>query len=127
MPRTVERLYGRRAYIGASLVLLAAALLLPCGVAALGGPDLLGSLLALAFLILLTIITYGRLRDARLSGSWILLLLFAFEVGPTWTGPPPLVLHLGDLVHLIPVILGWSVPARAAPELDAEAALSTIG
>ncbi|GAA0337646.1 hypothetical protein GCM10009087_55100 [Sphingomonas oligophenolica] len=81
MPRAFERLYGRRAYFGASLVLLAAALLLPCGVAALGGPGWLGALPALAFLILLTIITYGRLRDAGLSGSWIVLMLFTFGVG----------------------------------------------
>lgn len=116
MPRAVERLYGRRAYIGASLVLLAAALIVPCGVVALGGPSWLGSLPALAFLILLTIITYGRLRDARLTGNWVVLMLFAFEVGPTWTGPPPLILHLGDFVHLIPVILGWAAPGRRTLE-----------
>ena len=127
MPKTVERLYGRRAYIGASLALLIAALLLPSGMAALGLPGGLGSLFALGFLILLTIITYGRLRDARLSGSWVVLMLFAFEVGPTWVGPPPLVLYLGDLVHLIPVILGWVAPARPAPEIEPEAVPSTIG
>ena len=121
MPRIVERLYQRGAYIGASLVLLAAAaLVLPCAVVAVGGPVWLGFLLGIALLILLTIVTYGRLRNAALSGSWVVLMLIVFEVGPSWVGPPPLVLHLSDLVYLIPVIMGWAAPGRAATQ---EAAL----
>ena len=127
MPRAVERYYGRSAYIGASLMLLAVSLSLPCGVAALGGPRWLGSLLGLAPFVLLVVVTYGRLRDAALSSGWIILLLVAFEVGPSWSGPPPLTLHLGDFVHLIPLILGWTAPGRAVREISSGKVPTTAG
>lgn len=110
---TAERFYGMAAYRWASLILLLAVLLIPVAVTALGGPQWLAFLLGLPAFLLLAVVTNGRLRDAGLSGAWVLLLLLIVNVGPVWHGPAPLDLYLGNLVNLIPIALGWTVPAGA--------------
>ena len=108
-----ERFYDRAAYRWASVVLLLAVLSIPVAVSALGGPGWFAFLLVLAPFIMLAVVTNGRLRDAGLSGAWVLLLLLIVNVGPVWHGPASLDLYLGNLVNLIPIILGWTVPAGA--------------
>jgi uncharacterized membrane protein YhaH (DUF805 family) len=74
----------------------------------LGAPDWLGAILGLPLYVLLTVITYRRLRDAALSGGWIVLMILAFNVGPSWNG-----FHLSNLIILVPIILAWIAPANS--------------
>lgn len=73
----------------------------------LGGPDWVG-LLGLPFDVLLVVLTYKRLRDAALAGAWIWLMVFTFNIGPSWQG-----FHLGNLINFIPMVMGWIVPANS--------------
>ncbi len=70
-----------------------------------GWPDWVG-LLGLPFDVLLVVLTYKRLRDAALAGAWIWLMVFTFNIGPSWQG-----FHLGNLINFIPMVMGLIVPA----------------
>lgn len=74
----------------------------------LGGPEWLAAVFGLPLYILLIVITYRRLRDAALSGGWIGFMILTFNFGPSWNG-----LYLSNLIHLVPVILAWTVPANS--------------
>ena len=92
-------------YRWSSIALLVIALGLLVLVDCLGIPHWLGVILSLSLLILLDILTYWRLREAALSGGWIVLAIVSFNVGPAWHG-----YHVGSLVNFIPMLMAWFAP-----------------
>jgi hypothetical protein len=85
-----------------------------------GVPSWLCFLLAASLSVILTIITYHRLRNGAFSGSWIFLMILQFGVGPTWHVSGHLTVNLvGTLIGCVPVILGWLAPANASEYADA--------
>ena len=109
----IIKAFARRSlYRPASLVLLAAFLLLLASVSAgfLIWPLFLGSI---ASGVVLTIITYHRLRDGGLSGSWVLLMIMPPGLGPTWRIYDHLTFSLGSgILACLPVVLAWITPSR---------------
>lgn len=81
-----ERFSDRRRYRLASVALLAgSALPFLAAIAKLSwGWTLLTFAVGAAFYIALVVLTYYRLRDARLSGWWLVPMVMAFNVGPKW-------------------------------------------
>ena len=106
-----HRLSGIRNYRRASVALIAAMILLPVLLMRLGAPEWVASLAGLPVYVALVVLTWRRLRDADLSGWWIVLMILVVNLGPRWDGPEPLVFHVSHLIHLIPVALGWLVRA----------------
>ncbi|HEV7289230.1 hypothetical protein [Sphingomonas sp.] len=103
----------RSRYRAASIGLMLASWLAIAGVF-IGVPDVLCFLVALVPSIILTIITYHRLRDAALSGAWILLMIVQIGIGPTWHLSDSLTVNFGGyLVGCVPIILGWLVAANS--------------
>ena len=100
---------GLPGYRWASGVLIAALLLVPVLLVRLGVLDWVATVLSFPIFIALVVLTSRRLRNAGLSGWWIVLMIFAMNFGPEWDGPPPLKLHVSHLLHLIPVALGCFV------------------
>ncbi|MES2058311.1 MAG: hypothetical protein V4564_20410 [Pseudomonadota bacterium] len=88
-----------------SIALLVVALGLPVAVDHFSGPHWLGVILSVLILILLDILTYWRLREAALSGSWIILAIISFNIGPAWHD-----YHLGSLINFVPVLMAWFAP-----------------
>lgn len=118
--RLFDRLAKPEVYRPASLVLLALAFALPAAVVALGGARWLGVvLLGWPLFIVLAVATYHRLRDAGLSGRWVILLVIVCNVGPEWVAPWGMTFYLGNLIHLIPLIMCWVAPSKSAPALAA--------
>lgn len=97
---------ARPRYGIASILLLLAIFGSVFTVRLLDAPDWAGGLIGLPLALLLTVITYFRLRDAALSGSWIWLMIISFNMGPEWNG-----LYLGNLINLVPILMAWTVPA----------------
>ena len=113
----LETLGARGPYRMASLLLLAAVLLIPITGALLGAPPWVGGLPALAAYIFLVVLTHYRLRNTGWSVGWVLLMMIVvFNVGPAWHGPGTIVLYLGNLIHLVPVLIGWIAPEAAAAD-----------
>ena len=99
---------ARTPYRLASTVLLLVISAIPPIVAALRGPDWIDGLIGIPLYMLLTVITYFRLRDAALAGAWVVLMIMVFNVGPAWNG-----YHLGNLINLVPIVLAWTVKSGA--------------
>src|SRR5688500_1323899 len=118
MRRLLERLSQAGPYRPASAGLILLVYLLPFTVAQLGGPKWLGFLVGLPLYVALIVLTYHRLRNAGLSGGWIILMILALNFGPKWQGPEPLVFYASHLLHFVPVALGWLFGDRPA-EADA--------
>ncbi|MEG3148481.1 hypothetical protein U1769_01190 [Sphingomonas sp. ZT3P38] len=97
-------------YRRASILLLLASFGLPIVLAQVGGPYWLGFLLGAPAYVLLTMMTYRRLRDGAFSGAWVGLMIVVLNVGPSWDGPGPLIFHLGNVILMIPVLLAWIIP-----------------
>ena len=108
MSKLLEARCSRRQHWIASLLLLLGAFALPLAMGRLGAPHWIGFLLGAPIYILLVVLTYRRLIDAALSGGWIVLMIFVFNIGPMWNG-----IHLGNLVSLIPVVLACIAPQRS--------------
>jgi uncharacterized membrane protein YhaH (DUF805 family) len=88
-----------------------------------GVPSWLCFLLAASLSVILTIMTYHRLRNGAFSGAWILLMILQFGVGPTWHLSGHLTVNLGGtLISCVPVILGWLAPTNASEYADAKSA-----
>ncbi len=82
--------------------------------ALIGVPVLLVFVIGASALISLTVITYHRLRNANLSSAWLLLMILQFGIGPTWHLSEHVTFNIGgSIVGLVPVILGWFVPAKS--------------
>lgn len=107
MATSFHRLSTIQNYRRASVALIAATILLPVLMMRLGALEWVASLAGLPVYVALVVLTYHRLRDAGLSGGWVVLMILVVNLGPRWDGPEPLTFHLSHLVHLIPVVLGW--------------------
>lgn len=105
-----HRMSAIRNYRRASLALIATSVLLPVLMIRLGALEWVAALAALPIYVALVVLTYHRLRNANLTGWWIVLMVLALNFGPRWEGPEPLTFYLSHLLHLVPVILGWLVP-----------------
>jgi len=111
MATFVHRLSAIQNYRRASVALIATMILLPVLMVRLGALQWVASLAGLPAYIALVVLTYRRLRDAGLSGGWIVLMILVVNLGPRWDGLEPLTFHLSHILHLIPVALGWLVSA----------------
>jgi uncharacterized membrane protein YhaH (DUF805 family) len=104
-----HRLGELQNYRWASVALIGAVILVPVLAVALGASDWIAVLVALPIYVALVVLTYRRLRNAGLTGWWIVWMILALNFGPRWDGPAPLTFYLSHLLHLIPVALGWLV------------------
>ena len=111
MRQRLSALSTRRSYRAASVALLAIILAIPEALITAGAPRLLAALVFQGAYVSLIILTYQRLRDAGLSWAWILLMVLVTNFGPAWHG-----FHLSNLLHLVPVALGWIVPKAVTPK-----------
>jgi len=111
MATFVHRLSAIQNYRWASVALIATMILLPVLMVRLGALEWVAALAGLPVYVALIVLTYRRLRDANLSGWWIVLMILVIDVGPYWEGLEPLTFHVSHLIHLIPVALGWLVRA----------------
>ena len=115
-----HRLSAIQTYRWASVALIAATIFLPALFMRLGAVDWVASLAGLPFYVALVVLTYRRLRDANLSGWWIVLMILVVNLGPHWEGLEPLTFHVSHLIHLIPVALGWLVPAPGSSAVKSD-------
>ena len=80
------------------------------------GWTLLAFVIGAALYIGLTLLTYFRLRDASLSGWWLLPLVLQFNIGPKWFSADWEWSHISfypsGLICLIPIIIGWVAATR---------------
>ena len=111
MATFLHRLSAIQNYRWASVALIAVMILLPVLMMRLGALDWVASLAGLPVYVALVVLTYRRLRDANLSGSWIVLMILVVNLGPRWDGLEPLTFYLSHILHLVPVALGWLVRA----------------
>lgn len=104
-----------RTYRWLSLLLLVGMVIVPMTALAMGASRWVAVLL-LGFPLYITLVvrTWQRLRNAGLSGWWILPLLIGMNFGPHWEGPWQMDFHLSQILNLIPVVLGWCVRAPRA-------------
>jgi uncharacterized membrane protein YhaH (DUF805 family) len=87
----------------------------------IGIPAWLIFIVVVASKIVLTIITYHRLRDADLSTAWLLLMILQFGIGPTWHLSDHVSFNIGgSIISLVPVMLGWIVPRMSDQKNEAE-------
>lgn len=85
----------------------------------IGIPAWIIFLVGVTFSIVLTIITYHRLRDANLSSAWLLLMILQFGIGPTWHLSDHVTFNIGgSIVSLVPVLLGWIVPGKVNQKIE---------
>lgn len=113
-----EKLSCIQHYRWASLLLLAIVIFLPVIIVRQGAPDWIAALPSPLAYFGLVAVTYGRLKDAGLSGGWVVLMLLALNFGPRWDGPAPLVFHASNLLQLVPIALGWCIHTRRSPALQ---------
>ncbi|MFP5455707.1 MAG: hypothetical protein ACLGHK_09445 [Alphaproteobacteria bacterium] len=72
-------------------------------------------LIAAPLAIILTVMTYQRLRNGAFSGAWVWLMILQFGIGPTWHLSDNFTVNLGGgIIGLLPVVLAWFVPANLA-------------
>lgn len=122
-----HRLTALPTYRWASLALIAVTLFLPVLLVRLGAIEWVAVLAALPVALALVVLTFQRLRNANLSGWWIILMVLTLNFGPRWDGLAPITLHLSHLIHLIPVALGWLVRAPQAANGAQRDSLSPVG
>jgi uncharacterized membrane protein YhaH (DUF805 family) len=118
-----KRYSGRREYRLASAILAAACLvtdLAPGMLEFSSGAALLAVAISISSYVVLAILTYHRIRDASLSGWWLLPMFIVFHVGPQW--------QLGSwwwgsssftpsgIISFLPVIIGWFATAKNAEQ-----------
>lgn len=115
------KLYAERSrYRLGSTVLLSVTYLAVASVQ-LGFPALLVFLSVVPAAIALMIITYHRLRNANLSSAWLLLMVLQFGIGPTWHLSHLVTFNVGgEIVSLVPVILGWVAPVASNQKMEPE-------
>jgi uncharacterized membrane protein YhaH (DUF805 family) len=120
-----KRNAARREFRAASAVLIAVfffGVLIPAVIKLSASIAMLAFMLAAASYTALAILTYYRLRDASISGWWLLSMVIVLHVGPQW--------QLGSwswgsasftpsgLVAFAPVIIGWFAAAKSANPLS---------
>ena len=111
-----HRLSTIQNYRWASVALIAVMIVIPVLLLRLGASEWVASLASLPIYVALVVLTFRRLRNANLTGWWIVLMILVLNFGPQWDGLEPLTFYLSHLLHLIPVALGWLVraPGNAA-------------
>lgn len=127
MRNLLKRYSARREYrlvssllIGALILTLLSAGLIPVEAAYTDFWGLLAFALGLPCYIGLVGLTYYRLQRAAVSSAWLSLMVFVFHIGPKWELAGPLSFHPSGLISLIPVIIGWIARDRGEP-IPAEA------
>lgn len=122
MPMDMTRYAERSRYRLGSAVLVSVISLTVASVQ-IGIPAWIIFFVGVNFSIVLTIITYHRLRDANLSSAWLLLMILQFGIGPTWHLSDHVTFNIGgSIVSLVPVLLGWIVPGKANQKTEPESA-----
>lgn len=122
MPMDMSRYAERSRYRLGSAVLISFICLALASVQ-IGIPVLIVFLVGVAAYIVLTVITYRRLRDANLSSAWLLLMILQFGIGPTWHLSDYVTFNIGgSIVGLVPVILGWTVAGKSNQNIELESA-----
>lgn len=120
MPMDLKIFAERSRYrLGAAVLILV--IYLAVASVQVGVPARLVFFVVIADAIALTIITYHRLGDANLSSAWLLLMILQFGVGPAWHLSNHVTFNVGgSIVSLVPVILGWIIPAKSNRKLEPE-------
>lgn len=76
-------------------------------------------LVSITAMIILTILTYKRLKGAGLAASsWICLMILTINFGPELVTTAHYRLTLGGLVALLPIAIGWFAGERQPNEID---------
>jgi uncharacterized membrane protein YhaH (DUF805 family) len=122
MPMDMTRYAERSRYrLGSAALVSVISLAVASG--QIGIPAWIIFLVGVTFWIVLTIITYHRLRDANLSSAWLLLMVLQFGIGPTWHLSDHVTFNIGgSIVNLVPVLLGWIVPGKVNQKIELESA-----
>lgn len=111
------RIFAERSRFRVGSVALSSVFYLAIASAEIGVPAWLTFVVGVSAWITLTIITYYRLRNANLSSAWLLLIILQFGIGPTWRLSEYVTFNVGgSIVSLVPVMLGWIVPAKSNRE-----------
>lgn len=97
-------------YVSALLIFVF--ITLPIILALMGAPKWSSFALALPFAFILIVLSYYRMVDAGMSPGWVWLMILMLNFGPS-VELPGITLYLSNLIHLVPVAIGWIVPARA--------------
>lgn len=113
---------ARSRYRAVAVVLVIVIILLPYALHLLGAPDWLGGLIVLPAYVTLVIASHYRLRDAALSSGWLAAFFLVVSYGPSWDAPGPSHFYLGHVLILVPIILGFLVPANAGANRNAASA-----
>jgi uncharacterized membrane protein YhaH (DUF805 family) len=122
MAMDMKRYAERSCYRLGSAVLISVICLALASVQ-IGIPAWIVFFVGVAAAIVLTIITYRRLRDANLSSAWLLLIILQFGIGPTWHLSDHVSFNIGgSIISLVPVILGWIVPGKLNRKIELESA-----
>ena len=108
MALTLQSFDGREHYRRGSVVLIVIIYGVLLTVRLTGMPEWMAALVCLPLYVILIAMTYRRLRDAALSGGWIVFMIFALQFGPDWKG-----FYLSSLLNFVPVFLGWCAPSNA--------------
>lgn len=106
MPGMFDRLSKVRPYRIAAPVLLAGVVLVTAGLVWIGVWETIAKLVGLTMLIVLTVLTYKRHRDAGFTGTLVLLMIVPFSIGPSWDGLPPFEFDLSTPLTLLPILWG---------------------
>ncbi|WP_288989592.1 hypothetical protein [uncultured Sphingopyxis sp.] len=122
MPMNMRR-YGERSRYRIGSAALVAIICVALASVNIGIPAWFIFLVAFVASIALTIMTYHRLRDAKLSTAWLLLMILQFGIGPTWHLSDHVTFNIGgSIISLVPVIFGWIVPRKADQKIELESA-----
>ncbi len=117
------RRYGERSRYRIGSAALVAIICVALASVNIGIPAWFIFLVAFVASIALTIMTYHRLRDAKLSTAWLLLMILQFGIGPTWHLSDHVTFNIGgSIISLVPVIFGWIVPRKADQKIELESA-----
>ena len=94
-----------------STLLIVTVLTVPMTLALMDAPEWLGIALSFPFALFLVVLSHFRMIDAGISPGWVLLMVFVINIGPS-VDLPGITLYLSNLVHLVPVAIGWIIPTR---------------
>ncbi|WP_263588925.1 hypothetical protein [Sphingopyxis sp. GC21] len=122
MPMNVRR-YGERSRYRIGSAALVAITGVALASANIGIPAWFIFLVAVVAGIALTIMSYHRLRDAKLSTAWLLLMILQFGMGSTLHVSDHVAFNIGgSIINWVPVIFGWIVPREADQKIELESA-----
>jgi uncharacterized membrane protein YhaH (DUF805 family) len=104
----------RRSYRQISVPLLAGSVLVPTLLAWILNWRFLAFAASLPFYVPLVFFTYRRLRNASVSGLWIIPMFLIIHVGPKWMIGSLEFYPIG-FISFLPVAIGWVARERPDP------------